>query len=301
MGLLHAILFYVGDILTVYALMGFALFLFIKSSDRALLRGAFILMLLPIVQYSIFLTIALNADGPPPPSGDEARPPFFDQLILSYQTGTHLEMIQNNIGGLLFGRYPDLIFTGRFFRVLAMFLIGMYISRHMLFANLEANRPLFKKVLIAGALIGFPCNLILAMMMETDAYYNLTPLGIIQPVVYAFGVPALCLFYASAIALVYNNQTWQRILNGFAPVGQMALTNYLMQSIICSLIFKGYGLGLFAKVGPAILTCIAIGIFLFQLVFSYVWLKRYRFGPMEWLWRSFTYKKVQPMQRELAL
>jgi uncharacterized protein len=74
-----------------------------------------------------------------------------------------------------------------------------------------------------------------------------------------------------------------------------------MQSIICSLIFKGYGLGLFAKVGPAILTCIAIGIFLFQLVFSYVWLKRYRFGPMEWLWRSFTYKKVQPMQRELAL
>lgn len=151
-----------------------------------------------------------------------------------------------------------------------------------------------------SALIGFPCNLALAMIMETDAYYDLTPLGILQPVVYAFGVPALCLFYASAIALLYPNKKWQTILNVFTPVGQMALTNYLMQSIICSFIFKGYGLGLYAKVGSGILTLIGFAIYIAQLGFSYLWLKQYRFGPMEWLWRSVTYKKWQPMKRDLV-
>ena len=83
----------------------------------------------------------------------------------------------------------------------------------------------------------------------------------------------------------------------FAPVGQLALTNYLMQSLICASIFMSYGFALTAQVGPAKLVLIALAIYISQVIFSHVWVKYYRFGPMEWLWRSLTYKKWQPFRK----
>jgi uncharacterized protein len=295
LGLLHATLLYVGDILTVYAITGLFLILFRNKTDRFILRSAVILNLLPIVQYAIFL--GFNLANPPAPAPPETGPRFLDQVIETFRTGTYLEIFTNNLGGLLIGRYPDLLFTGRFFRVLAMFLVGFYISKNMIYANVTAYRPLIKKVLIWGAIIGIPCNIALAMMMTSEAYYELEPLGIIQPIVYALGVPALCLFYAAAMALLFQDPAWKKRLMIFAPVGQMALTNYLMQSVICAFIFMSYGLAMEAKIGPAKLSLIAFAIYFTQLIYSPIWLKYFRFGPAEWLWRSLTYKKRQPFRK----
>jgi len=297
LGTLHAILLYIGDILAVYALTALVLMLYRNASNKSLLRSAFIFTLLPLIQYAIFWGINLATPPEPVISSGEGAASFFDQLVKIFQTGTFLEITQANIGALIFGRYPDLIFTGRFFRVLAMFLIGFYISRNILFGNVNTNRPLIRKVMIWGAIIGIPCNVVLATMMKTDAYYQLEPIGIIQPLVYAFGVPALCLFYTSAIVLLFENLNWRKLLMVFAPVGQIALTNYLMQSLICVFIFKSYGLGLTAQVGPAKLTAIAFIIYIAQVIFSHAWVKFYRFGPMEWLWRSLTYWKRQPFRK----
>lgn len=100
-GILHAIFFYVGDILTVYAIIGFILLLFRKASDKFILRSAIILIFLPVVQYFIFwLPAVLNQPTVIP----DTRPAFFDQLILTYKTGGFSEIIQMNIGGLIFGR-----------------------------------------------------------------------------------------------------------------------------------------------------------------------------------------------------
>lgn len=294
-GLMHAVFLYLGDILTVYALTGFVLILFRNSTDKFLLRSALIFTLLPLLQYIIFWGI--NLGNTPEPVAVEEGPRFFDTLIEIYRGGNFIEIIKTNIGGLIFGRYPDLIFTGRFFRVLAMFLIGFYVAKNMLFANIEANRPFIRKVMIWGAVIGIPCNIILAIMMTNNAYYNLEPLGIIQPVVYAFGVPALCLFYTCAIALWFTKPDGKKRLMIFAPVGQLALTNYLMQSLICVFIFMGYGLGLEARLGPSQLMIIAFVIYIFQLIISHIWIKYFRFGPMEWLWRSLTYGKIQPFRK----
>ena len=293
-GLIHAVVLYVGDILTVYALTGFVLILFRNANNKTLLRSAVILMLLPVIQYAILWGI--NFANPPAPQTLPGlnEPRFFDQVIATYQTGSFTDILKNNFGGLIFGRYPDLFFTGRFFRVLAMFLVGLYISKNMLYAKVAENRLLIRRVLIWGAVIGIPCNIVLANMMTTEAYYNLEPTGIIQPLVYAFGVPALCLFYASAIALLYQSAAWQKILNVFRPVGQLALTNYLMQSLICVFIFMSYGLGLTAKVGPTRLVLIALVIYTGQVIFSHIWIKYFQFGPMEWLWRTLTYNKKQP-------
>ncbi|MBA2330696.1 MAG: DUF418 domain-containing protein [Flavisolibacter sp.] len=204
--------------------------------------------------------------------------------------------MQMNIGGLIYGRYPDLIFTGRFFRVLAMFLLGFYITRRLLFAKLEEKKALLKKVMIAGAAIGIPMNIVLAMMMETNAYYAMQPTGIIQPLVYAYGVPALSPSYAAAMALIFISRR-QNILLFFAPVGQMALTNYLMQSIICTIIFMGYGFEWFAIVSMLYLLFIGLAIYVAQVLFSRWWMSRYRFGPMEWLWRRLTYRQQISMSK----
>lgn len=295
-GLIHAVLLFVGDILTVYALTGFVLILFRKSSDKFLLRSAIIITVFPLIQYTILWIINLTTP-PQPDAGGGFDQAFFDQLIEIYRSGNFLEIIKMNTGGLIFGRYPDLIFTGRFFRVLAMFLVGFYVAKNMLYTNLEANRSLFKKVMLWGAVIGIPCNIMLAIMMSTDAYYNLEPLGIIQPIVYAFGVPALCLFYAAGIALWFATPDGKQRLMIFAPVGQLALTNYLMQSLICVFIFTGYGLGLEATVGPSQLMVIGFIIYIAQLIFSHIWIKYFRFGPMEWLWRSLTYGKLQSFRK----
>ncbi len=263
-----------------------------------MLRTAWILMLLPVIQYGVMLGMHLSQPPAAPPSGVPAGPDLFEQLSNVYRTGTFTEIIQLNIEGLLKGRYPDLIFTGRFFRVLAMFLVGFYISRHMIYALTEENKKLLKQTMLWGAVIGIPCNIALAVMMDTGAYYNLEPLGIIQPLVYAFGVPVLCLFYVAAIALIFQQPAYKKWLLLFAPVGQMALTNYLMQSLIYVFIFMSYGLGWEASMGPARLLLIALAIYIFQMIYSRTWLNYFRFGPMEWLWRSITYLKWQPLLKK---
>ena len=83
---------------------------------------------------------------------------------------------------------------------------------------------------------------------------------------------------------------------GFAAVGRMALTNYVMQTVICNLIFLGFGLGLYGKLQRYELYYVVFGIWAVQLIASPIWLKHFRFGPLEWAWRSLTYRKLQPFR-----
>jgi uncharacterized protein len=100
----------------------------------------------------------------------------------------------------------------------------------------------------------------------------------------------LALGYAATLALLYNKKIYA--LNWFAPVGKMALTNYLMQTFLAITIFYGIGFGFAGKFGFTIILCIALLIFAFQVLFSKWWLKSHKFGPMEWLWRQLTYGKI---------
>ena len=295
-GLLHGVLFYVGDILMVYALTGFVLLLFRKVADRHLLWWVVGLLILPILQYGY-----LWIQAPPPNLADDGYMPFFEQLIKLYREGSFADMVRDNIDGLTMARFPNLIFTGRFFRVLAMFLLGYYIARKKLYIFNEAHIRLVKKVLLWGIIIGIPCNIVLANLMETNAYYGFWDTGIYEPMVYAFGVPALGLAWASALYLAFNRANMKKYLMFLAPFGRMALTNYLMQSIITCFIYKGYGFKLFATQDPVYYTLVGFGILLFQLVFSYLWLGRFQYGPMEWLWRSLTYRKIQPLKAAVHL
>lgn len=85
-------------------------------------------------------------------------------------------------------------------------------------------------------------------------------------------------------------------MNGLANVGQLAFTNYLMQSVLCTLFFNGYGLGYFGKQAVHQLYYVVAGVWVVQFIFSTIWLRYFRFGPLEWVWRSLTYWKRQPMR-----
>lgn len=102
--------------------------------------------------------------------------------------------------------------------------------------------------------------------------------------------------HASLLMLVYRSRLLPWLMRALANVGQMAFTNYLMQSIICTLYFYGYGLGNYNQLRFHQLYYVVGSVWLFQLVFSGIWLRYFRFGPFEWLWRSLTYWKFQPMR-----
>jgi uncharacterized protein len=110
------------------------------------------------------------------------------------------------------------------------------------------------------------------------------------------GVLALATSYVCGVVLLFRRHDWNRTLHLLAPVGRMALTNYLGQSVICIFIFYGVGLGWYGRVGPTAALGITIAVFAAQAALSAWWLQRFRFGPAEWVWRSLTYGRRQPFR-----
>ena len=150
---------------------------------------------------------------------------------------------------------------------------------------------------MVGLIVGLVGNALYATLIMSSPRFEPTGVLALATVAQGIGAPLLMLAYVSAICLLALRPAWQRLLRVLAPVGQMALTNYLLESIICTLIFYGYGLGLFGKIGAAVGIVLTVAIFLLLIPFSHWWMKRFRYGPAEWLWRSMTYLKRQPIKR----
>jgi uncharacterized protein len=118
---------------------------------------------------------------------------------------------------------------------------------------------------------------------------------VVRLVLYALNRPILCAFYMGAVVLLAQRPVWRIAMSPLASVGRMPLTNYLMQSLIATTLFYGYALGLYYRIGPAVGVVIALAIYAVQVAYSAWWMARFRFGPMEWLWRTLTYGKAPAM------
>lgn len=177
----------------------------------------------------------------------------------------------------------------------------MYFARRRIsFTSWSRYRQLFRKLLFWGAIVGLLGNAIYATLIMDLPRYEPTlelPVAIAAQGVSA---PLLMLFYISAICLSALHPPWGRRLQILAPVGRMALSNYLLQSIACTLIFYGYGLSLFGKVGAAWRIVLTLGIYLLQIPLSHWWMGRFLYGPAEWVWRSLTYGTRQPVLNRQA-
>lgn len=295
-GLAHLLLLWLGDILALYALMGGVLLLFRRAGDRALLRWAILLWLLP-VGWSVLIHFA-GIDLSAPLFGTAfatmARmtglPPAQLPIAL-FEHPDPLMHLRFHLGGLLF-RIADLTYQLRPAKVLAMFLIGLWIGRHALYARLDESRPLLLRTAKLGLGIGLPLALVRALLTMTG---DSEAMRFAAELFYCISTPVLALGYAAAFALLWQRGR-RKLLASPAPAGRMALTNYLGQSVLQSLIFYGFGLNLVAKLGLVFVIPISLALFAFQVAFSGWWLARFRFGPLEWLWRSATYGRAQPMR-----
>jgi uncharacterized protein len=303
-GLAHMLLLWFGDILLFYALMGVVLLRMRNLDDRQVLRWSAILVAAPVLFYlpALIHTVVSLAL------------PFFaavfglaqlyhvdinkmqDVMFHWYTSGDISDWFKLTTFGVPM-RYADLFFTGRPFKVLAMFLLGMYIGRHRMWTNLDTHAPMLRKVAVWGFAIGLPSSVMLASMTDMDAYFKGTLHGVAESALYALAVAPMALAYAAVFALLWRRRFWQRVLAVFAPAGKMALTNYLSQTVIAVVVFSGLGFALAGRVGPTYLWLQAIATLALQIMLSKWWLGRFRFGPMEWLWRSLTYRSRQPMKR----
>jgi uncharacterized protein len=296
-GLLHAFLLWAGDILAIYALMGFVLLLFRRTKNERLLKWAGILLISPIfwylLIYSLFRTF-VPADSLA--QFQEGQLNFWSTAVRQASQGGYVEIISGYNLNYIVGRYLGLIFDMRLPKILAMFLLGVYAYRKGIFQNFSDNSRLIRRVLIWGLAVGLVGNLAFAAIAGKEAVMPPTAAGIAGVILYSFSVPALALGFAAFIATLWQTDSWQNALKFLSPVGRMALTNYLMQTIICVFIFYGYGFGLFGNIDAFEATVIGLAIYLFQIAISYIWLKNFRFGPVEWIWRQLTYRRFLPLR-----
>ena len=183
--------------------------------------------------------------------------------------------------------------------IVGTFLLGVWVWRKGILQNLQDHLPLLRKTMAWGLLIGLPGNLLARAIVEASGSTTMQPtprnLGIWS--IQAIAVPSLSLGYASLLAILYTRAGGRQRLAPFAAVGRTALSNYLLQSLVCTTIFYSYGLALFAKGGPLLYFIPTFVVYGLELPLSVWWLKRYRFGPVEWVWRSMTYGKAPPFRR----
>ncbi len=207
-----------------------------------------------------------------------------EMAINLFSHGSYGEIVQYriaNFGGALIGSIFQSV------SVFAMFLLGLYAGKRQFLVDIETNRAVFKRWLVGGLIVGIPGNIL-----------YLWGGSMMSGIGFTLGATGLCFAYIGGLTLLSLGAGWSEWLRPLTAVGRMALTNYILQSVIATFIFYSYGLGLYEQVKPMALLLISIGIFAAQVPFSVWWLNRFRFGPLEWVWRSLTYGKWQGMRKK---
>jgi uncharacterized protein len=295
-GFIHTFFIWMGDILLTYAIMGFGLVPFLKKSDRTVIRWAVTMFLLPIALYAV-LVLGMAIVGAPPaaaaPAGESASalPPFLADAVQKFIHGGYLDVVEGNVAftaANVVRRFVLMFFP----RVFGMFLLGFYVGRRQMFANLAIQRPLVVRTMILGVAIGLPLAFVGARL-EGAGFPEPNLRGLMETTVKSISIPALALGYAAALCLMF--QGVPALMPALAPVGRMALTNYLMHSFIGTAVFYGIGLGLFGKVSLTYAVAGAAVVYLLQMVISRIWLSYAAFGPAEWVWRMLTYRRRFPL------
>jgi len=280
-GLIHAVLLFHGDILSTYAVLGLLLLAMRDSHEPLAWRRAIRLIGLTAAAWAgLALLLWTNGDTPPT---DAAALAQTAQAVQSGFTGDAGEVIDARLREL--GSTAIVLACLQAPCALAMFLFGLIAGRRQLLARLDRYRPLMHRVRRYGLAIGLPAALVFA------AVSVLAPGGPLELLALALSVltaPWLSLAYAAWAMTVFDSARGRRAVAALAPAGRIALSNYLLQSLACALIFTGYGFGLMGRVSP--LGCMAMAVALFgaQLMLSRWWLRRHAYGPVEWLLRALT-------------
>jgi uncharacterized protein len=289
-GAVHAFLIWAGDILMLYALLGFTLPWFARKSNHELVRWTVILLAVPTALYVVVLAVwTLLGHGASHINSETGMPAV---ILAKFEAMGRGGVKDAFVGNLVFVaiRWADLIATMRFPKVLGMFVLGLWAVRTGLAQSPSGHRATLVRWSLVGWSIGLPLNVIASLALDRWPYLPPSAGGLLGVAAQAVGIPMLAIGYAATVALLVVDG--RRLVTLFAPVGRMALTNYLTHSIVCVVLSYGFGFALWWRVGAANAMLIATAIIAVQIPLSAWWLSRFRFGPVEWIWRRLTYSRA---------
>ena len=297
-GLIHAVFLFRGDILTTYAVLGVILLYLRDDQDGPLFKLAIGLIIATVLLWTGVAVL----DWIAPVREDPIK--IFDQAyqIQSAYAGTIREVIGQNLSSM--SSVWIVLALVQAPCALAMFLFGLIAGRHQMLAHPQQHVALLRRLTVLGLFVGLPGALVYAL---SGAFSTGTPWALAGFAIGLATAPFLTGAYMALGLRLFETSIGARIRAALAPAGQMALTNYLMQSLICALMFYGYGLKLIGQLSPFIAFTIAIEIFVAQLFLSRWWLAYHAYGPLEWLLRAATlrawprwYKPSAARQRSMA-
>ncbi|MBN8209417.1 DUF418 domain-containing protein [Bacillus sp. NTK071] len=276
LGVIHFTFIWHGDILFTYSLCGFLLLFFVRLNGKALIQIGLVLWLFYVIIFFLLMLPFSNADL------TTHNPSAIERSILVYGSGSYLEIMSQRLSDWY---YVNGGLNGAFllFSLFPYFLFGAGFAKKGWLNGDVIHLPLVKKLFLIGAL-GFAIK-ISPFLFDSYAYTHLQD---------SLGGPLVSLFYISCISLLYYSG---RRMKAFEWVGKMALTNYLLQSIVGTLLFYHYGLELYGSIEISTGVALLIGIFVLQVVGSRIWLKSFQYGPIEWIWRMVTYQKRFSIRR----
>jgi len=294
-GLIHS-LFYRGDILTIYVVVGLFLPLFHNVSNKWLLIISGILFL----GLGRFLVFALHgSEGFFGLMDFTPNSEFSKDYFKILSEGTIMDVFKDNItNGLLMKIEFQFGTFNRGYLTFAMFLIGMWFGRIQLFENIGRLRNKLKEYMWYA--LGFSLLSLILMVVQFSQIrqpieFNNWPAMIAMHTMDLMNL-GMTGFILLAFLIVYGGKKGYR-LNILAPYGRMALTNYVMQSIIGTFIFFGWGLGMLAQVRNLYTFLFGFVIIVVQIILSKWWISKFYYGPFEWIWRCLTWTKWMPLVR----
>ena len=305
LGLAHALLLWSGDILVTYALMGLVLGLCFRGTPQSRLpKWGVALMLLPI-GFTLLMGLLGTAMQAAP---EEARAGFEQALAaqgaqmdaqieaqrLAYGSGTFAEATAQRVDDFI-SMVGFIVIFGAF--ILGLFLVGAWFTRSGAIAHPQAHARLFWRLRWVALPVGLAMVLASYWLEPTMDFARLDLVASTAQSLQMLGGAVMALGYLAWFVHGLQSPVLGRWLGLLAPAGRMALTNYLMQSLVCTTIFYGYGLGYFEQLPRAWQPLFVLALFAGQVALSHWWLARFRFGPMEWLWRAATYLQRPPMRR----
>jgi uncharacterized protein len=302
-GALHITLLWDGDILVLYAITGMILILLRNISDHLLKKCVGYLIGLPTLCLTLLFVVAavFRVFGGEPSAPHEAGSSGASDMsgsgeIYQLARASYLAGVGIRINSYLGNAMSPFAFT-EIGTVLAMFLIGLYIGRGRFLSTLTDQREILEKV--KG--ICFTYGLLLNLALATGAIFLPSKFALISLLLIPFFAgPMLAIGIASAFTCRYLNSPKSIVFSVFATTGRMALSNYIGQSLMLTYLAYGWGLDLATKLNGFQVLTISLFLYGVQYLLSRWWLSAFRFGPLEWIWRSITYWNRFPMRREIV-
>lgn len=259
--------------------MGFLLLLFLNSRDKTLAGWGIGLLGFSTIAFTGLQYLARDFIVLGNTSEIEQAFQSYRSNDLSIILAQNFQDWQLSNGLLGFIIYP--------FIILPLFLFGMYLARKRWLHDPLSYRSILKKI--------WAFSLVVFILFKIGPYLFGNPLwfALVQDNI---GGTASAVFYLTTITLLWQQDIPRKILRVLTPIGKMALSNYLLQSVISFCLFYGAGFGLYGEIRPVQQILIVLVIFCLQIIGSTIWLRYFQFGPVEWLWRCITYKKNAAVQ-----